>query len=105
MFRYMSFEHFGPSGEQWDLSKKIQSDVASRAKEAEMTPEQFNPREAQASLDQYRATMEHELVHDFGMPEIPQQILAEMEYVVQSVENSAEHNSFKKSRAELSLRN
>ena len=94
LFAHMSFEHFGPSGEQWNLPKKIRAEVAARAEEAGVTSEQFNPKDAQASLDQYRATMDHELVHDFGMPEIPKQILAEMEYVVHSVENSAEHELF-----------
>ncbi|MBI5370322.1 hypothetical protein HZA85_03995 [Candidatus Uhrbacteria bacterium] len=78
---------FRPTGEElWKASKDH---------EPEATGEPIPlPEDVRESVEMYRTTMEHELLQDFGLPEVPPQILAEMESVVRSIEAAVREKGF-----------
>ncbi len=88
-------ESFHPTGEQlWQKPKDVRLELEKRATDAGIDLESILPQDVQASLEQYRQTIEHEMMNDFGIPEIPKQILAEMEYIVHSIEQSGGQEIF-----------
>lgn len=52
------------------------------------------PNNVQEALAMHKQTIEHEMVNDFGMPEIPKEILSEMEFVAKAIEQKGKERSF-----------
>lgn len=42
----------------------------------------------------YKEAIEHEMVNDFGIPEIPKQLLSEMEFVMKAIEQKGRENRY-----------
>lgn len=53
------------------------------------------PEDVQEALAIYKETIEHEMVSDFGMPEIPKQILSEMEFIAKAIQQKGKEAMFK----------
>lgn len=64
------------------LEEEIQQPRAETSR-GELTP---IPESINEAIAMQRETIEHEMVHDFGIPEVPKQILAEMEHVLRTID-------------------
>ncbi len=52
------------------------------------------PEDIVETLAMYKETIEHEMIADFGIPEIPKQIEAEMQYIAKAIEIKAKEQLF-----------
>lgn len=54
------------------------------------------PEDVREALATHKETLEHEMVNDFGMPEIPEQILSEMGFIAKTIQQKGREEIFQK---------
>lgn len=66
-----------------ELMRRQEGIGNSQEKDGESIP---IPESAKEAIEMHRETIEHEMLNDFGLPEVPKQILAEMEHILRAID-------------------